>query len=537
MLRSHGHIRSFPKTGFSNVVSPAVQAAIENGWMDGAEARRRACAEGLSLIDGTFPGYVRSKIRHIYSDPDIRQLMSELVTSELNPGGDAANSVPSVYTHGARRYLRETSDAQEAAWVELLDEGDISTQQSQFQRLPYVSGQPLVVIPYLDDLGKLQRQEVTADRYDAAIGLDGQPRAVIWKLPDDDQRIIDAHAPYWCAVDDYAWYYFDVHGRQAENYEGFHEIPHGCVDEMGRPMCPAAVSRLNRQRPGESWYTPTFNRRLFDATITVGVTYARLRFRRKVQDGKLGVIKAKNKADIPAAQTMGDPERPAIFVGAGGLSVSFEMVDMVTDPAEFITMIRFAYEALFGAEGIPSSDVTVRIGDAPKAAVNVRKERRAALKRAQMPFAYNFERRLALSTSSLVTASDHPSAGRIPGPSRILDRWGIEFGTPTVDSPKEQRDQDDWERKNGLISMVDIVMRKYPWIQTRKAALDHLMRNADEDNSVNEILADRNQPLGAPINQNNAEQNGALGPAVRDGQLALDSASNDDQAPDGVGAS
>lgn len=499
----------FPVDGRKFVLSPSLRRAAEATAT--SAKRRELCAMRRTLLDETFQPFVAHQICDFYANPVVQQLMCKQISAHINPGGDAARIVPAVYSMGARRFLREASEQQEEAWIDLLDQGGVWTQQQLFAQIPWATGQPMAVIPYLDGDDRLLRKLLPGDRYDCDVDDANNFRAVLWSVgkPSGDRDLA------WVGVDELAWYYFDRNGRPTLGPEGFEAVEHGCVDERGEPMCPAVPFRQNEAI--EDFYTPSFNHRVWDATMQAGVTWARLVFRRKVQDGKLLSIRSTSQNSVPGGQSMSDPEIPLVFTGANGRTVDIQVDDMSVDPELHLSQIRFTYEALFGAEGIPASDMTVQLSGAPGAQVSVRKERLAAVRAGRIPFCVSSEIRLAVATAGVLAGSKNDLAGQIPAPDEMIEVFGIEFPTPTVDAPKEQREQDDWDRKLGLASVVDIALRRHPWLRTRKRALEFLKRNVSEEREVDELHAAGNRERGGDMFQPTAEQNGRLGPMVRDG--------------------
>ena len=102
----------------------------------------------------------------------------------------------------------------------------------------------------------------------------------------------------------------------------------------------------------------------------------------------------------------------------------------------------------------------------------------------------------------------------------------------TIDDPDKQQARDEFERKHGLTSIVDIARRdKWP-NSTRSETIELILRNVEEDNLLRTLLAERGVAGDAPLGQPDPEppapgesddeirgrENGPDGPKARDGE-------------------
>lgn len=523
-----------------------LKETFERAQANARQERRELAARKKELWDETFHSQIEESIRTRWQNSLIRKRMSRFITVELNAAKDITRAVAVAYDYGVRRLLHGANEELETNWRSLLQEGGIDGQAPSWLRFAFLQGQPPIVVPVVKH-GRLVREIKLAHEYDVVTDPadpSGPPESVIWEVGDgtntdqgNDKRV------RWVVVDREVWRYYNREGRPVVGPAGKKVVEHGCRDEKGVQRCPAVPIRLEAPVAEDPWWGGFPNQRLLEGSINIAVLWTRLRFVRKSRDIKLLSLFGPRESSMPPGQLLSDPEGALrVFSDQAG-ALKLEAHDVVVDPAQAIGEIMFEYSNLVQAYGIPPSSITWQYSGGsqgmetvtPVATIQATRERLNHLRAGQIRFLDPAERTMAVYSAAMVRSLKHPLWSKIPKPDEVADQFTIEWQEiDTIADPKERRNQDDWDHKHGLISRVDFAQRKHTNL-SRRAALELIKRNVEEDSEVNEILAERNQPLGGAVAPTTAQVNGTMGPLVRDGKVRPDGRANPKPPPSSEG--
>ena len=517
---------------------------IELAHEKAAEDRMRVAEARKAIWDEDFGPQIRGRLRRWYSDELIANLVCRHVTMAFNPAKDIVKEVAVVYTHGAIRHLMGASEETQKQWTRLYQEDAIQTQSVFANRMAMLMGTVHTVPVVRRD--RLLRETKLSNLISVTTAPSdpmGWPTSAVWMVHNgtNERGQTDKRRVAYVVVDREAWHYLNRDGDPVSGPDGESTAPHGCTDENGDPACPVVPLALH-DRTDDYWGLDQQNR-IHDGNVLVGAIAARLSAVRSTQDHNLLVIRATNKDAVPSKQLAGgDPQRPLeLFSGAGGAPADADMLAMMISPEHHIRHIQFVVATMARAYGL--SDDAVQVddrGDTPVMAIKLRNEQRQALRSEQIEPCRAYERRLATLTASLVRYAKHPKADKIPPPDEVHDAFELEVPMlATIDDPDKQQARDEFERKHGLTSIVDIARRdKWP-NSTRSETIELLLRNVDEDNLLRRLVAERSKGLNDPMGDEDPDppapgesedeirgrENGPDGPRVRDG----DSPSDDDE--------
>jgi hypothetical protein len=494
---------------------------------DESSARKVAALHKRWIWDEAFTPLVQELIQSRWENWDIKNRMERWITLDINAGKDITRHIAIAYSYGTRRLLKDGEEDQEKAWKKLL--GEIDTQMVGVNRGAFLAG-PVAVIPVVKK-GRLARQILWPDAYDIQTDPSdpfGHPVAVGWEVNDGtntDQT--NQNRVRYVVVDQEAWHYYNASGSRVRGPDGLEVVPHGCLDERKEPTCPAEIFRLDEPQDPD-WWSSTTNDRLLWATVEICLTLTRLRFLRKSRDHKLMSLIGLTSSDKPPNQLLADPEAPVELYSKSAPSVAINVHDHVVDPTPFFSEIMFGYGNLVESYGLPASSITWNFmgsGETttPNVTLQASKKHLSHIRSEHIGFFDPSERRLSVKTSAVVRASGIPALmEHIPPPDEMFEQHTIEYpDLDTIDDPKARREQDEWELKNGMVSRVDLVQRKWTHLG-RPECMDLITRNVEEETKVNELLAKRNLPLGntnalgEDVSLTADQVNGAQGPQVRD---------------------
>lgn len=517
-----------PGPGLGPLLSDHVLAeAIERGHELANSIRKARAAERQDILDEDFHHLVVAKIEDLQKDKRIARRMVPHVSVLLNPASDITTQAACVYKRGARRNLIDAHEDEAKVWAGL--HRGIDLQMPTVNRTAFFVG-PTAVVPELRG-NRVVRTVLKPHQYDVVLDRSDSSTvaALVWEVERGTNLAeSDPQTVRWIVLDREAWRYFNFQWVPVKGPEGHEVVEHGIHDEHGAPTVPFAVFRTS-PAVAPDWWGSSQNQRLAEATIDACYVWARMQFVRKSQDANLIHLFAAMEADIPQGQLLSDPEGAIVAYSQRAGAIQFGADDISIDPAKHLRHIEAIYQFAARAYGLNDARVSVSedAGGAPVAEIRIKDRQAAAIRNEQIPFMADGEQRLAIVTSSLVRRNRARDWATVPPPDEVLERFDIEYPElQVIDDPKARREHFDWERKNGLKSRVDLVQLEHPEM-SREEALDFIKRNVDEENDVNEILAERNQPvdggdLGGPDIETPGEQNGSKGPLVRDAKRDAD---------------
>lgn len=520
---------SMPGPGlYPTLLEKELDKLFDRAQIHASQQRKALALAKLEILQGDFEAQVQEEIYNRWQNPTIRERMTRFISLTFNAGQDITNAVAVAYNYGTRRFLKDASDELEEVWSKALREGNLDGDAIALLQLAFIQGQPSLAVPRVRH-GALTRDVNSADSYDVITDPTdptGPLAGVVWEIK-DGSNIDQANEKRvrWVILDRENWYYYNRHGVAVEGPEGLEFVQHFCEDQYGEPATPAIPFRLELPIGDDPYWGAVSNNRLWKGTVEIAVAWTRLQYLRKSQDSKLVNYFAPAGMELPPGQILNDPEGGVKVIGDGAGGVQFNVNDLDLSPQHYLMQIAAGYAALVESYGIPASAVTFDWSGGqgggmesvqPTVSIQVTKEKLNLLRNKQIRFLLPAERYLHTLSASVMRGQRHRNWSQIPPPDEVWDSTVTEFGEiDTIADPKQRREQDQWEREQGLKSRIDLVQRKFPEM-TRREALEFIKRNVDEDSEINEILAERNQPLGGPAAPTTAELNGAQGPMVRD---------------------
>jgi len=538
-----------PMPGIGSV--PTLANATTNEMLEIAHEKANSSRMQLADLrkevwDEDFAGQIKARIRGWYSDVLIQRLVCGHASVAFNPAKDIIRECAVVYTHGAIRHLMDVNEDAQKQWTKLYEEDAIQTQSVFANRMAMLMGTVHTVPVVRGD--RLLREIKLSNAISVATDPNdpmGWPTSAVWGVHNgtNERGQTDKRRVAYVVVDKFAWYYLNRDGDPVPGPGGVAIAEHGATDENGEPACPVVPLALH-DRTDDYWGLDQQNR-IHDGNILVGAIAARLSAVRSTQDHNLLIIRATSKDAVPGKQlTGGDPQRPLELYSSGNSGpADASMLQMMVSPESHIRHIRFVVATM--ARGYGLSDDSVQIddgGNTPVMAMKLRNEQRQALRSEQIEPARRYERRLATITSSLVRFAKHPRADKIPPPDEVHGMFELEVpNLATIDDPDKQQARDEFERKHGLTSIVDIARRdKWP-NSTRAETIELILRNVDEDNMLRKLVAERSQGMNDPMGDEDPDPpapgesedeirgrvNGPDGPRARDGGLPPDGEGSD----------
>lgn len=459
---------------------------VEPHWWD-----RQAAGKDVSLLrqrarelDGRLVPSIHARQREIYDKPETAAVMERFADDAENIAADVVGEVAQVYDSQPRRWIKNGTDEQNAAFREIVIESGIATKAEEWSRHTLYSG-PVLVTPSVQRsdagvaLGLLSYRAHAWDKHpDTITGL--YPPEVVARELDDDGNTLRL-----LAIDGEAW----------REYSGLGEEGRTTQHALGLP--PVAIFRASD--PQHDFWGQKLGTRAAAATLSAGIQWAELAYVRKAANTKTLAILVQDR-DTPVGQTL-SPEL--------GLELSFdsraEVLDLTVSPKDFLEHIDAIKAAAFRAYGVPTSDLKFM----SERGIAVTLARRRLLRRAQAEYMAPAEARLWRVALGLVAgATEHRY-------SSLFANWrdlqiGVEFSEVSLtEDPKQREEVYQLRASRGASDPVREYRADHPEVsdEEARAAIDRAIQIQAE---IAAFRAKRQAPNPANLIKKPPQQAGAI---------------------------
>jgi len=464
-------------------------------------AKRRQRVRAFILRDNLIPA-AREHLHKQYATEIMREGTEANLTEALNPAADIVTRVCQVYRHGVRRHVVGLSKVKTKAVQQLYTEARIGTLGPDWNRYGYFVG-PMFAVPQVRndrmtvDTLLPHKREVVQDEDDPT----GPPAAVAYKTASGNVAIVEAHqATEWRLEGAQVVRVLDKGGERSAGSE---------------QALPFAGLRFDAPLDPDDWESASLHDRLADASIGVAAITAVMGFVRQTQNKWLLFLSGQLEK-MAKGQSLADPETPISITTDQGRQVQLQAIDFNTPVAPFIEHIRILYAGAAESTGVPAMIAQ----DGAQIDLEFAYDGLSELRVEQITFAAQFELDLAIALICAAKDGRHPLyvAGKLPSVDEIRRSFRAEFGNMgrRFADPKEEREQWDFEIRHGLMSIADLLAKRFPYVD-REELMDQIRATLEENAELWDMLASRN--VGATDDGkaiNGAQENGAKGPQERD---------------------
>lgn len=471
------------------------------------DPRRMCQLKRASFLKSQHKPYVQDRITRLYKS-DLKQEISNHISTAVNPAADIVSSVCQVYRHGAIRRIHGASPEEEKAFFELVKETGIAALAPSWNDSAYFVG-PQFVMPKIsrERMRLIPLEQHYVDVVQDAEDPYGDPVAVAYAVGDPSS------GANLCVLDGWSWRYFEVKNGRTRQTD---EVVHALGD------MPATALRFMPVTDPMDWHVYRMHERMVDGSIDVARVYATMQFVRRTQHHYMFVALGNTDA-IARGQNLGDPEKPLVArtsINEQASQMRVEALPFDTDPVNFMKEMRFTIEAMAESTGVPVTVTTVS-GSNAKHDLTYDENALAELRTAQTWWAQEFERRLWTWTVAMAKSMRHRLASDLPDPKDIGERFILELAPMhrSFADPKVEHEVWDWNFSRGMASFLDLARNRYPQLSD-----EELDKKIEENLEINgkwfDAVTSRNQAVDAEDGKilTAAEANGAMGPKVRDGE-------------------
>ena len=458
---------------------------------------RKRQATRYEILMGQIVPHAQHRLGEIYMSETARQGTMEHVSSALNPAQDIVRRLCLVYKRGAQRSIVKGSKKVNKAMAEAYRSTMLDLLGSHLSRIAYFVG-PVHLIPRIrgnrvsPDIVLPHKCEVILDADDPT----GRPVAIAYLLGSDGRVAIQGED-------------FGLTGR----------IVGGALGNL-EPLPGAlwATLRYCTAIDPDDWACSWEHERIKDGAIDVTVTAAVMNYVRKTQNKQLLVLTGQLD-QLLKRQNLGDPDKPVTIPATPNATsqATLESIDFDQPVESFLAHMRFWYMALAEASGVSA----MVQGDSSTFGIQFSFDGLSELRDEQVIHTLNFERDFFAALVKL---------GAIDGLTleAAQGRFQCDFGelSRNMVDPLAEQQADDWRLRHGIISVVDLVMRENPGI-SKDDARELMTSNLDENTAYWDIVARTNGAASGTVDSGGgvstaAQNNGAMGPKVRDGREQTD---------------
>ena len=266
-------------------------------------------------------------------------------------------------------------------------------------------------------------------------------------------------------------------------------------------MTPWIPWRVRPRLGSEDYWQRGHGRQLVDATLSVGVTAARMAYIRKNNSGKLSTLTERRGSTTPPGQRV-SPERPLILQEG-----VFEVHDMVVAVPDFIAEMDAEVEEVAEAYGVPRGSIDRSKSTDPYAEhVAVAKQRTNQIKHLRAA-----DQETSIKTAIVLAAERHP-ASLVLDPARVAKSIRVSFHELTYQAdPISRFDAYDRELSLGLVDHVDVRMREHP-DEDRATATAKVEESIEGRNKYSNLLAKHQlSAVASEDGENLAQRQGRIG--------------------------
>jgi hypothetical protein len=502
--------------------------------------RRRKAWHRFLIYTEDYAGLIIDKLNEQHQDAETRARLAAYVDLSINLALDITRDVAVVWKHQATRTIRDATDDQNAAFLELVAEACFAAVAPAWNRQAWLLG-PLTVLPVVRR-GRMRFDTLLPHFYDVIQDHSdpwGNPVAACWDVAHSnelDHLAYGSLAPEATSVvvDGTAYRYYSVRQAGKEVARVDHDTDKWIVEDAGDPTrhsvgeFPGSTLRFDTTH-ATSWWGCDRHQRLVDATIKIGCIDAKLGFVRKEQNKQQLVFKG-DLSGMPAGQKH-DPEIPIQADTPTPEQIGIDTLDLDTSPENFIMHATWVMQTVaqsYGADlaSAASGGLGVRISFSHDSLTEIRNE--------QIAFARAFEKDLWTKTVAIAKANGHRLAKRLPDPQKVRAGFEVRYErlARSFESVAEEIEYKTWALSHGVLQHADLLAGDFP-DRTPAERDEIIMKNIEAQGTMFDALARRDQKRGGeaedPKLQTAAQINGAEGPKVRDGATPEPEEENEDE--------
>ena len=489
---------------------PAIEAARE-AILSQAEVDRRKRAENrTALYEDRGEDVLRADIDAVFDDATVRERLKKFVDLACSEGlvERVIDEISRpVYSAGIVRRIRvngQPSEAAEKSFAALALETDLDDRMDLACHLANLHNDVPLYIRYVPRLGRVVIEVLRPEAVTVLAHPDDAltAAAVIYDI---DGPIVDGKPSTWrvywddrvTMMIDHRWSPVPLANGGLEREHGLRRMPFAWAHRVKR------CGSFWASSSGESTFRAHRLRAFLRALAT---RFLKVRgFSQIVADGEV--------TGLPKGQTM-DGETALVTVGG----TSLHMLSSSGDASHYLGLAEFALLDAAANRGLSRARINqTTAGESDDTGLF---EQRAELVRVMARAEAD-----VFDVLKMVSAEHDDATKRLPADATMAPDFGeLQH---RVDR-KTQLENRKTERSMGLRSVLDDIMEDQPEIATPEQAREELRQNLADESAF--VLARRalNIPADATVDEpgQNARDNGAMGTAVRDGDMSKDEAAS-----------
>lgn len=484
-----------------------------------SDPRKRKAHERFLIYSEAYAPLVVQRIFEEYQDAETKRQLERFVDLSVNLALDVTLGTCVVWKHPAQRQLKDAGEEANKAFQELVKECRFASLSKSLNRQAWYLG-PTTAIPVMRG-GKMTHDVLLPHFYDTiqdpqdpwgnplAAGWDVQlPSGPLWTIADDKRPEASA-----IVLDGETYRYYSL----GDKTKVVATVPHGLAEFPGTTL------RFDHTH-ATSWWGCDRHERLTHATIAVSVIQSALGFVRKSQNKWLLAITG-NLSGMPAGQKI-DPETPLTGNADSPQQINFQTLNFDTDPKNFISHAVWIMNTVarsYGADLVSGGTVDAG-GSAIGSDVKFSYEAQTELRNEQIPFARDFERDLWAKTIAVAKLNSWRLAEKLPQPDEVRESFEVVYPplSRTFATPSDEIAYRTYELQHGIRTYGDLLMNDMP-DATPEERHEQVLANLEKQGEVVNELTKRDQSRagmpGDPTLETPAQQFGAQGPKVRDGEM------------------
>jgi hypothetical protein len=519
--------------------SEVIAASYDSALIRAENERRSAMAARREMLHDNFLSEILAAINDTFADAAVAAIMRKHATVELNLFANVINTISVVYAWGAHRQIGDGDSENNRLYQILLRECRLDSRLALANTLLNACNEVLLR-PVVRVYGGQQRMcldVLTPDCVTAIPREDDPTRPAVLlvyrRFPHAspprayvDVWTDDTLAQYEGNYDRVALAWDTAPGddRQSKitvsagtSWQQWLDLKPrtdlGTSWQQPNPYKRIPYLIAHKREPVDSLWDTTAGNDLVDATISVGLLMTFLRRLGKDQVEKL-IYHSGRAEDLPPAQRLDMTSILALPQGGG-------VLDWSHNPEVLLAQIRARASFVASRYGIPEallflSGTGLTYGDAASMRIPLWEVRARQIREVWDPV----ERDL-FDLMSLVSRTDHQTLKIEDEEDGEPVKLRVRFSdAPAIASPLDLEKLYDSRVAAGTLSKLERLMAQRPYIDTIEEAEEVQASIADHNRIHNEYMRETNAPGDGSLGQS-PQMNGAMGPLLRDGKVAL----------------
>ena len=484
-LEAQDRAEMIPHAGGSTDITMQLPGPLGRG---GLRSRKQEMLCRLLIEQELHVPLIQAEIYKLYDTEDGRRATAKFAKATRNVMRVVANRLAVVYERPpVRQFGRGGSQKMAKAWrATVLEEGRFDLNAEQWARLAFELNVVHTIPQIIDD--KLCYETILPHAADVLFGPAEREPSILVYLSDGDgwSRV---------AVDCERYWYLDDSWRKVG------EFAHGYRDLEGKPMRPWTEWRVRPRLGTEDYWQRGVGRQLVDATLSVGVTAARMAYIRKNNSGKMSTLTERRGSETAPGQRV-SPERPLMLQDG-----VFQVHDMVVSVEDFLAEMDSEIEEVAEAYGVPRGALDrSKSTDAFAEHQSVAKQRTNQIKHVRAA-----DMDASIKTAIVMRADRHPATAELD-PARVAKSLRLRFHELTYQSDPIKRFEAYGEELSlGLADHVMLRQREHP-DEDAATAEANVLATIEQRNKFSNLLAKHQLAADASEDgENLAQRQGRIG--------------------------